>query len=163
MCNYFQVVLLVCRRWREAGESRKLWSTTTVHVNSRNIVPVSDLLEFGRLSRVRTVRVEKVTGELLEVLKGLQALGDVNFCGSSFANILPSHVANLVEKLAKVNLRKTKLSQRQLEVLLNRLGENKTKLKCLNIEENDLSNIQPAQLAGAVRSLDEVWMSRTRE
>jgi len=157
-----KVVLLVCRRWREAGESRKLWSTTTVHVKSRNIVPVSNLLEFGRLSRVRTVRVEKVTEDLLEVLKGLQSLEEVNFCGSSLTNILPSHVANLVEKLGKVNMRKTKLSQRQLEVLLNRLGENKTKLKCLNIEENDLSNIQPAQLAGAVRRLDEVWMSRTR-
>ena len=87
MCNYFQVVLLVCKRWREAGESRKLWSTTTVHVNSRNIVPVSDLMEFGRLSRVRTVRVEKVTEDLLEVLKGLQSLEEVNFCGSSFTNI----------------------------------------------------------------------------
>jgi len=89
-------------------------------------------------------------------------LEEVNFCGSNLSNILPGLLADLVERLEKVNLRKTKLTRRQLEVILNRLGENRTKLKGLNLEGNNLSSIQPAQLARAVRGLDEVWMSRTR-
>jgi len=152
----------VCRRWREACESSKLWASASVHIHSRNILPVSHLLEYGRLSRVRSVRVERVTDGLIEVMLGHQGLEEVNFCGSNMSNILPSLLANLVERLEKVNLRKTRLTRRQLEVIFNRLGENRTKLKGLNLEGNDLSSIQPAQLARAVRGLEEVWMSRTR-
>ena len=160
--SLLQAAVQVCRRWREAGESSKLWESASVHIHSRNILPVSQLLESGRLSRVRSVRVERVTEELIEVMLGHLALEEVNFCDSNLSGILPSMLANLVERLEKVNLRKTKLTHRQLEVILNRLGENRTKLKGLNLEANDLSSIQPAQLARAVRGLEEVWMSRTK-
>jgi len=160
--NDLKVAVQVCRRWREAGESSKLWESASVHIHSKNILPVSHLLECGRLSRVRSVRVERVTEGLIEVMLGHPTLEEVNFCGSNLSNILPGLLANLVERLEKVNLRKTKLTRRQLDVILNRLGENRTKLKGLNLEANDLSSIQPAQLARAVRGLEEVWMSRTR-
>jgi len=160
--NDLKVAVQVCRRWREAGESSNLWESASVHIHSKNILPVSHLMESGRLSRVRSVRVERVSEGLIGVMLGHPALEEVNFCGSNLSNVLPGMLANLVERLEKVNLRKTKLTRRQLEVILNRLGENRTKLKGLNLEANDLSSIQPAQLARAVRGLEEVWMSRTR-
>jgi Leucine-rich repeat (LRR) protein len=160
--NDLKVALQVCRMWREAGESSKLWESASVHIHLKNVLPVSHLLESGRLSRVRSVRVERVTEGLIGVMLGHPALEVVNFCGSNLSHILPGLLANLVERLERVNLRKTKLTRRQLEVILNRLGENRTKLKGLNLEGNDLSSIQPAQLARAVRGLEEVWMSRTK-
>ena len=159
---FLQVAVRVCRRWREAGESSKLWASASVHIHSRNILHVSHLMESGRLSRVMRVRAERATEELMEVMLGHQGLKGVNFSGSNLSNILPSLLANLVEKLENINLRKTKLTHRQLEVIFNRLGENRTKLECLNLEGNDLSSVQPAQLARAVRGLEEVWMAGTR-
>jgi len=149
----------VCRRWREAvGSCGKPWSS--LHINSRNISPVSTLLGTGRLSRLKTIKVEKVTEQLLEAMVEHEGLEEINFSGSDLSSVDPTLLANLVERLESVNLRKTRLTRNQLEVLFNRLGEKRTGLKGLNIEKNDLSSVLPAQLAGALRGLEELLMSR---
>ena len=161
--NLLQVAAQVCKRWREAvGSSGKLWCSSSIHINSNNISPLSTLMGSGMLTRLKVVEAEKVTEKLLEAMVKQEGLEEVNFFESDLSAVNPSLLANLVERLVKVNLGKTKLTHNQLEVLFNRLGENKTGLKGLNIQKNDLSSIQPAQLAGAVRGIGELWLGRSR-
>ena len=42
-------VVLVCRRWREVGETPKLWSQVTVTVDERNQDIVSEILSSRRM------------------------------------------------------------------------------------------------------------------
>ena len=58
----------MCRRWREAGESSKLWASASVHIHSRNILHVSHLMESGRLSRVMRVKVARLTGRVRRMI-----------------------------------------------------------------------------------------------
>ena len=56
-----QVAAKVCKRWREAvGSCGKLWSNSSLQINSHNISPVLTLMGSGMLSRLRSVKVEKV-------------------------------------------------------------------------------------------------------
>jgi len=149
-----KVAAQVCKRWREGvGSLGKLWSSSSIHINSHNISPLSTLMGSGMLTRLKVVEAEKVTEKLLEAMVKQEGLEEVNFFESDLSAVNPSLLATLVERLVKVNLGKTKLTHNQLEVLFNRLGEKKTGLKGLNIQKNDLSSIQPAQLAGAVRGI----------
>ena len=144
------------------GSSGKLWCSSSLKINSHNISPLSTLMGSGMLTRLRIVRTEKVTEQLLEAMVEQESLEEVNFVGSDLSSVNPSLLASLIERLVRVNLWKTKLTHNQLEVLFNRLGEKETGLKGLNIQKNDLSSIQPAQLARAVRGLEELWISRSR-
>ena len=159
---FIQVAVQVCKRWREAvGSCGKLWSSTSLNINSHNISPVSTLLGTGMLSRLKTVKVEKVTEQLLEAMVEHQGLEEINFSGTDLSNADPSLLASLVEKLECVNLRKTNLTKHQLNILFIRLGEKRTGLKRLNIDKNDLSSILPAHLAGALRGLKELSLIRS--
>ena len=63
-----EVAVKVCKRWREAvGSCGKLWSSSSLEINSRNISPVLTLMSSGMLSRLRSVKVEKVTCKKSEV------------------------------------------------------------------------------------------------
>ena len=137
--------------------------SSSLHINSTNISPLSTLIGSGMLTRLRIVKAEKVTEQLLEAMVEQESLEEVNFFGSDLSGVNPRLLASLVERLVRVNLWKTKLTQNQLEVLFNRLGEKETgRLKGLNIQKNDLSSIQPAHLARAVRGVEELWMSGSR-
>ena len=153
----------MCKRWREAvGSCGKLWSSSSLQINSHNISPVLTLMCSGMLSRLRIVKVEKVTEQLLKAMVEHEGLEEVNFSGSDLSSVDPNLLASLVEQLDRVNLRKTRLTQNQMDVLFNRLVEGKTGLKELNLDKNDLSSILPGQLAGVVKGLDEFCVSKSR-
>ena len=48
-------VVLVCRRWREGGETHKLWSQLTVTVDDTNEMEVSQILRSRRMEAVRKI------------------------------------------------------------------------------------------------------------
>ena len=161
--NELKAAMLVCKRWREAvGSLGKLWSSTSLQISSHNISPVSTLLSSGMLCRLQRVKVEKISEQILEAMVAHEGLKEVDFSGSDLSGFNATLLASLVERLERVNLRKTRLTRNQLDVLFDRLGERRSRLKSLNIEKNDLSSTPPAQLASAVRGLKELWMSRSR-
>ena len=92
-----------------------------------------------------------------------EGLEEVNFSDSDLSKVNPNLLASLVEQLERVNLRKTRLTQNQMDILFNRLGERRAgQLKELNLDKNDLSGVLPGQLAGAIKGLDELCVSRAR-
>jgi len=63
------VMLLVCRRWRQVGETPGLWASATVRVNSNNILDMSRILNTGRLGAVRKFIIEtELSAEALVTL-----------------------------------------------------------------------------------------------
>ena len=100
---------------------------------------------------------------MVEAMVEHGGLEEVNFSDSDLSKVNPNLLASLVEQLERVNLRKTRLTQNQKDILFNRLGERRVgQLKELNLDKNDLTGILPGQLAGAVKGLDELGVSRAR-
>ena len=105
----------------------------------------------------------KVTEQLVKAMVEHEGLKEVNFSDSDLSKVNSNLLASLVEQLERVNLRKTRLTQNQMDILFNRLGERRVgQLKELNLDKNDLSGVLPGQLAGAVKGLDELCVSRAR-
>ena len=48
-----KIVMLVCRRWREIGETPRLWSLYPVIVNTRNMSVMPKILTSWRLSKLK--------------------------------------------------------------------------------------------------------------
>ena len=53
------MAVLVCRRWREVGETHKLWSHITVTVDKRNQSEVSQILRSRRMEAVTNIMIGK--------------------------------------------------------------------------------------------------------
>ena len=53
--------LLVCRRWREVGETPALWSSLPVMVNTRNLSVMTEMLRSRRLQAVRKLDIRNVS------------------------------------------------------------------------------------------------------
>ena len=50
--------VLVCRRWRDVGETPTLWSSLHVGVNTRNMSVMPEMLSSRRLKAVRKLTIE---------------------------------------------------------------------------------------------------------
>ena len=57
------MAVLVCRRWREVGETPALWSQFTVTVNERNQSMVTDIMRSRRMKAVSKI----VIGEFVSL------------------------------------------------------------------------------------------------
>ena len=56
-------VVLVCRRWREIGETPRLWSSFPVIVKTRNMSVMSELLSSKRMKEPKKLRIESTLSE----------------------------------------------------------------------------------------------------
>ena len=52
-------VVLVCRRWREVGETPALWSQVTVAVDERNQSLVTEILRSRRMEAVSKIVIRR--------------------------------------------------------------------------------------------------------
>ena len=60
--QYLSTVVLVCRRWREVGETPGFWSPPVITVRRRNESIAAEILSME--GSARTSRVGKIYGEV---------------------------------------------------------------------------------------------------
>ena len=63
-----KAAVLVCRHWREVAEAPSLWSWVILRLFLGNQTDMLEFLETRRMKNVRDVRVDMVTGEVLEAV-----------------------------------------------------------------------------------------------
>ena len=62
-------VVLVCRRWREIGETPRLWSSFPVIVKTRNMSVMSEILSSRRMKQLKKLRIESsLSEEVLQII-----------------------------------------------------------------------------------------------
>ena len=61
--KYLNIVILVCRRWREIGEIQQLWGSLPVIVNKRNISVMPEILSTTRMLGLNKLRIETELSE----------------------------------------------------------------------------------------------------
>ena len=58
-----KIVMLVCRRWREIGETPRLWSSLPVIVNTRNMSVIPEILTTRRMMGLNKLWIEATLSE----------------------------------------------------------------------------------------------------
>ena len=82
--------------------------------------------------------------------------------GANLSSLKPGLLGRMVEKLEEMEMNSLQLTKQQLEAVMTALYESDSRLKKLDISNNDLSNVDASLLASAVNRLEEVEMNHTK-
>jgi len=176
-----QVVVLVCRRWRELGELPQFWTWLNNMLKRGNLVIVPIVKEMRKLKTVKKLVMNKrmVTAALLEVMARQAEIEELvltnkmhcshqrQLCqqclsylsstsGLGLNLVKPNDLANSLSQLRKVGLNGVQLTEGQVSELLATSLAESSKLASLDLSHNDMSGIDPFLLSLAVSQLDEI-------
>ena len=183
-------VVLVCRRWREIGETPRLWSSFPVIVKTRNMSVMSEILRSRRMKQLEKLRIEstlseevsqtiidhpvlrkfKLSGEndkqaiisVLNVICSRSVQGTVlDMSGNEMTTVNPELLAKVVTKLQKFFIDSTELTQLQAAAILTAVSEG-SRLTALIISRNNLSGADPGLMAKAFNNLETLDISQTK-
>ena len=174
-------VVLACRRWREIGETPRLWSSFPVIVKTRNMSVMSEILSSRRMKQLEKLRIISILSkEVLQTIMDHHVLREFKLsrindkqtiisllniiCSREYKGTVlemnmnnmfyidPELLAKVVTKLQKLDVMDTNLTQQQTEAIFTAISEGSKMIK-LNIAENNISKIDPGLLVKAVTNL----------
>jgi len=119
--------------------------------------PVTQLEEVNLYKTQLTP--EQVTA-ICTAIAGDSQLKTLELTGSDLSRVDAEILAKAITKLEEVELVNTQMTPQQVEAIFAALN-GPTQLKRLIISANNLSTVDPRELALAVNKLEEVWMDRT--
>ena len=170
-----RAVVLVCRRWREVGEHPSLWTFVTFMVNHRNLTRVPLMLGSRRFQAVRKLYLGELDEEVLEAVVRHPGLKELNM---SFLQMSGSYQEGRVqipaiklELLSKasasmevVNLSNMMVTSNENEAVFSKIFKpicEESKLKKLDVSNNDLSSVEPGLMAKLVQNLEYIDLITT--
>ena len=167
-----KAAVLVCRRWREVGESPVLWTWVHLRVGAFDHQEV----DLKRLQRLRHVVLDwgrwnpggvpvKSNRSRHNLL--IQTIGrhpTISFLKVRYQTDLglvePEIFRSLLIKLEQIVMLGLNLEPEQGDILFSTILDN-TKLKRLHIVNNNLSSADPQLLARAVSNIEDVQLENT--
>jgi hypothetical protein len=170
-----KAAVLVCRRWREAGEAPRLWAWARLQLTSRNRSAMLEALKYG--GRFRAVRRLEVSAsyslggggqwvslapavcgeEVLDTEGRLPGLRELGLQCQDLSAVGPDLLAGTVAGLEEVDLYGTQLTCQQAAAVFTAVC-GRSQLKRLYIGNNDLTSVGAELLARAVASLEEAGL-----
>ena len=158
------MVVLVCRRWREVGETPSLWSEITVTVDERNQSVVTEILSSRRMEAVRKIVIDygvSVSEEGCMSVIGHTGLRQMEVEWDGMYGVEPGLVGRVVTSMETVSVRF--LTVKQVTAVCSEICDRDTlTLKVLDISGNPIvRRVEPGLLARAVTRLEEVKISDT--
>jgi len=158
--------VLVCKMWREVGESSSLWSWARVRICPGN---VGHILTSRRLHIVQEIELDGMwrasdseqVGQLLQTLGRLQKLKIIRGLGHlDLSGVEERIVSCLVNKMEEIDIRLFFAMPDTVKTILSVIRQD-TQLRRIHCIGTNLSSIQPDSLATAVHRLVEVVLSNT--
>ena len=182
-------VVLVCRRWREIGETPRFWSSFPAKVKTRNMSVMSEMLSSRRMKQLKKLTIEStLSEEVSHTIMNHPVLREFKLCEEeepqtiiSVLNVIcsrgykgtvldmsendmfdidPELLAKVVTKLQKLEINCTELTLQQAAAIFTAVSEESTMIE-LDISDNDLSGVDPELLAKAVNNLTTLYIENT--
>ena len=182
-------VVLVCRRWREIGETPRFWSSFPAKVKTRNMSVMSEMLSSRRMKQLKKLTIESTLSEevshtimnhpvlrefklseeeepqtIISVLNVICSRGYkgtvLDMSENDMFDIDPELLAKVVTKLQKLEINCTELTLQQAAAIFTAVSEESTMIE-LDISDNDLSGVDPELLAKAVNNLTTLYIENT--
>ena len=132
-------VVLVCRRWREVGESPSLWTWVSLKATSSTLSLMPVMIASRRLQRATTMVIRSVDTHLLEAVRMHPSIRDVDFRFTNLSTLPPASLTQVVSSLESVNLNYTSLSHEQTESVLSSVSSVDSKVRKLDLGNSKFS------------------------
>jgi len=161
-CSFqmLKVVVLVCRRWREAGEGPRLWSRlrVVVHAGNKNLIP--EVLAIRRLQGLRQIEMMAVSKKLLGAVADHRGLKELKIGGPALASFQHELLTNALCNLERAQLVSCFLTPAQINSIFKTLLSG-CSLVSLQLSGNNRSLAEANLLGRGVAKLVDVNLSRT--
>ena len=107
--------VLVCQRWRDIGDTAKLWTWVHYEVDRRNLLNMPQVLALWRLQNTKMLVVRSVSEELIRaIIKDTQIKNvDLRDADPSLSNLDPELLISLILKMNEVSFDISSLSDVQ--------------------------------------------------
>ena len=163
LCQVFQLlpisdlrsVMLVCKRWGEAGGMPSVWASVNIVVTRINLAAMPKVLGSPRLMLVKELGMSAISTKMIDALTGHSGIKNVDMEDTCLSWIKPRLLVQALGNLEQVNLTGTQLSFDQVTDLCSSLLDGTIRLKSLSIAWNDLSLVEPTLLAKAVSKVED--------
>ena len=159
--------VLVCKMWREVGESSSLWSWAMVKICPGD---VGHILNSRRLQIVQEINLYDPDGDwsdseeveqLLQTLGRCQKLKIIQGLGHlPLSGVKERIVSCLVNKVEEISMGYYAMPE-TAKTILSVIRQD-TQLRRIYCRYTDLSSIQPDSLATVVHRMVDVWLYDTR-
>ena len=149
-------VMLVCKRWGEAGGMPSVWASVNIVVTRINLAAMPKVLGSPRLMLVKELGMSAVSTKMIEALERHPGIRKVDMEDTCLSGIQPRLLVQALSNLEHVNLTGTQLSVDQVTDLCSSLLDGTIRLRSLSFAWNDLSLLEPTLLAKAVSMVVDV-------
>ena len=107
--------VLVCQRWRDIGDTAKLWTWVHYEVDQRNLLNMPQVLALWRIQNTKMLVVRSVSEELIRaIIKDTQIKNvDLRDADPSLSNLDPELLISLILKMNEVSFDISSLSDVQ--------------------------------------------------
>ena len=157
----FLMVLLVCRRWREVGESPWFWAFSSLRVTFDNLPQIPELLASRRWMALSCIIVRDVSNELLTSVQDHRSIKRLEMNYLDLSLVDPELLATAVADREVVDMRSCRLTNTQANAIFTVIS-NDSRLQSLEIGPmTNLSTLEPGMMAKAVNRLKRMEMRGT--
>jgi hypothetical protein len=156
-----KVVVLVCRKWSELGETPSLWTWDRwIPVRTQNMFMLESRMQLVKRLWLRGDWTPLEVEDMSHILVRLNKLCCLDMCGINLSSVKAGVLGMIINKMDNVNINKCQLTSQQCETIFNTMVE-ATKIRMLVIGHNNLTTVAPGTLAVAVNRLDYVSIDHT--
>jgi hypothetical protein len=154
-----KAAVVVCRRWREAGEAPGLWAGACFRVNTGNLASMPEVLAIKKFRQVKRLAARRVSEDLFEAAALHPGLRAVDLWNADLSLVETDLLTRALGNMEELNLVMTDLTRQQLEAIFTHMSVEGSKMKRLKLILINLSRVSPRLFARAVSSMERVSMS----
>jgi hypothetical protein len=127
-----------------------------------SVLLAKTIVTLEELNIEETFLTPEQTADIFTFISGGSLLKKLNVGRNNLSTLAPDKVAKAIIKLEEVDVHDTQLTRTQVNQLIFAICSNRnSKLKKLNIRQNDLSTVEPTLLARTVANIQEVDINAT--
>ena len=147
--------------WQEMKESSQLNSLNITGINLSSVEPEMLASIVNKMEKVNLWYSKLTTQQVTVLCQVMKENSQLNLGWNNLSSVEPELHASGLSKWENLNVWNTKLTTEQVIALCKMLKMNNP-LKCLNLEENILSSMEPHLLATVVSKMEEVNLGSTK-
>ena len=156
-----RMVVQVCRRWREVGETPALWSSLPVMVDTRNLSVMTEMLRSRRLQAVRKLDIRYVSPseEDWEAVGEHPGLRELEILAVAEWRVKEGVLGSVVGRLERLEVRDPGVCVENTEEILRAVSDGSSMRYLRMSGRLDMSRVKAGLLGGAVARLErlDVW------
>ena len=151
-----KMALLVCRWWRDVGQSKPLWRLAMVNVTKKNLFAMPNFIWSRRIQAADTLGINAINETMLFALSGHPGIRKLKIhADTDLSAVNPQLFADTICKKESVDMYNVFLTNHQQRIIMSRIYSG-SDIQSLTISCCDLTSVDPSLIACAVNKLSKV-------